>query len=335
MKAYQLRKTGRPRVLKMEDIPEPTPEAGSIKVKVAAIGINYAEILSRKGQYSWAPKKPYVMGMECYGEVVELGAEATRFKVGDKVIVGKQYGTYAEYTCAPEHLCFPAFDGFTPEENAAYLVNFMTAWVALKKLCRVEAGERVLIQAAAGGVGTAAVQIAHALQCDVYGTASQDEKLSLIKELGGKPVNYRTHDFYETINQDGGPIDCVLETVGGEVYKKSMKLLAPFGRLVVIGFASMNLKLWNPFSWVKTYLDAPKVNMMKMATESKGVYASHIGYLTENEALTGAIWEELFSFVKTHNLKPIVGRVFDFSDLPEAHAFMESRNSIGKLVVKL
>ncbi|WP_425391930.1 quinone oxidoreductase family protein [Ekhidna sp.] len=335
MKAYQLRKTGKPRILKLEEIPAPVPGAGEVKVKIETIGINYAEILSRKGQYSWAPKKPYVMGMEGYGEVVELGQGVTKHKVGDKVIIGQQYGSYAEYTCAPEHLCFPAFENFTPEENAAYLVNFMTAWVGLKKLCRVSSGERLLIQAAAGGVGTAAVQIGNALGCVTYGTASQDVKLDLVKKLGGKPINYRKTDFYQEIMNDGGGVDCVLETVGGDVFKKSMKLLNPFGRLVVIGFASMNIKWWNPISWVKTYLDAPKVNMMKMATESKGIYASHIGYLTENEALTVDIWDELLEFTNKHNLKPVVGKVFQFDELPEAHKFMESRDSVGKLVIKV
>ena len=335
MQAYQLRKTGKPRILKKEEIVEPNPKRGEVKVKIETIGINYAEILSRKGQYSWAPKKPYVMGMECYGEVVALGEGASKYKIGDKVIVGQQYGSYAEYTCAAEHLCFPAIDRFSPEENAAYLVNFMTAWIALKKLCRVEQGERVLIQAAAGGVGTAAVQVGHALGCEVFGTASKADKLELIKKLGGKPINYSTSDFYEEIMKDGGKVHCVLETVGGEVFKKSMKLLDSFGRLVVIGFASMNLKIWNPLSWIKTYRDAPKVNMMKMATESKGVFASHIGYLTEDADLTSAIWDELKDFVELHDLKPVVGKVFAFDDLPEAHAYMESRNSIGKLVVKI
>lgn len=335
MKAYRLRKTGKPRVLKMENLPEPTPKAKELKIKVSTIGINYAEILSRKGQYSWAPKKPYIMGMECYGEVVELGEGVLKYKVGDKVIVGQQYGSYAEFVCAPEHLCFPAFKEFTDEENAAFLVSFMTAWVALKKLCRVEAGERVLIQAAAGGLGTAAVQIASALNCKVYGTASKNEKLDLIKKLGGIPINYKTHDFYDEIMKDGGNVNCVLETVGGEVFKKSMKLLDSFGRLVVIGFASMNLKIWNPVSWVKTYIDAPKVNMMNMAIESKGVFASHIGYLTENENLTASIWDELHSFTIDNKLKPIVGEVFEFSDLPDAHTYMESRDSVGKIVVKI
>lgn len=335
MRAYQLHRTGKPHVLKIKDIPEPTPKAAEVLVKVETIGINYAEILSRKGQYQWAPKKPYIVGMECYGEVVKLGEGCTTYKMGDKVIVGQQHGAYAEYVAAPEYLCFPAFNDWSPEANAAYLVNFMTAWIALKKLCRVDEGERVLIQASAGGVGTAALQVARALGCDVYGTASKPEKLNLIKELGGKPIDYVKDDFYETVKADGGGVDCVLETVGGEVFKKSMQLLNPFGRLVVIGFASIDLKIWNPISWIKTYLDAPKANMMKLAIESKGIYASHIGYLTEREHLTRQVWDELFAFTNKHRLKPVIGKTFSFDEMAEAHQFIESRESFGKLIVKL
>ncbi len=336
MRAYQLRKSGPPGILKIEEIPEPNPNSNEVKVKVETIGINYAETLSRRGQYSWAPKRPYVPGMEAYGEVVEVGTEVTRHKVGGKVIVGQQYGMYAEYACAPEHLCFPAIPTFTPEENAAYLVNFMTAWVALKKLCGVEEGERVLIQAAAGGVGTAAVQIGSALGCQVFGTASRKEKLALIEKLGAyKAINYREEDFYEVIMNDGGGVDCVLEVVGGEVFKQSLRLLKPFGRIAVIGFASMNLKWWNPFSWWQTWKDAPKVKLMSMAKRSSGVFASHIGYLTADMEATGNSWNELRSFVESHQLRPVIGNVFPFEQLPQAHAMMESRASTGKLVVRI
>lgn len=336
MKAYQLRKTGKPGILKVREIEEPVPTADQVKVKIEAIGINYAEVLSRKGQYSWAPKKPYVPGMEAYGEIVALGSDVSSKKVGDKVIVGQQFGNYAEYACAKAHLCFPAIARFSPEENAAYLVNFMTAWVALKKLCRVEKGERVLIQAAAGGVGTAAVQIAKSMGCRVYGTASSAEKLALIERLGAdKAINYTTEDFYQVINADGGGVDAVLEVVGGDVFKKSVQLLNPFGRVAVIGFASINFKIWNPFTWWKTWKDAPKVNLMGMAKRSQGIFASHIGYLTEKEQETVAVWKELKTFIDTNDLKPVVGKVFNFYQLPEAHAFMESRKSYGKIVVKL
>lgn len=322
--------------MKLTNVPEPAPGKTEVKVQIECIGINYAEILSRKGMYGWAPKKPYTPGMEAYGVVVEIGADVTERSVGEKVIIGRQYGSYAEFICVEQHLCFPSISDFTPEENAAFLVNFMTAWVALKKMCKVESGERILIHAAAGGVGTAAVQIGKALNCIVYGTASKKEKLELIEDLGAdKAINYAKEDFYEEIMKDGGKVDCVLEVVGGEVFKKSLRLLNPFGRMAVIGFASINFKKWNPISWWRTWKDAPKVNIMSMLKRSQGIHASHIGYLTDDIEVTATIWKELRCFTEEKNLRPVVGKVFDFTQLPEAHRYMESRNSVGKIVVKI
>jgi NADPH2:quinone reductase len=336
MRAYEFRKAGKPGVLKMKEFPEPIPEENEVKVKIECIGINYAEILSRKGQYRWRPKAPYIPGMEAYGEIVEVGKKVSDRKVGEKVIVGQQYGCYAEYTCVTQHLCFPAISDFTPEENAAFLVNFMTAWIALKKMCRVEAGERVLIHAAAGGVGTAAVQIAKVLGCFVYGTASKQEKLELIEKLGAdKAINYRTEDFYEVVIEHVGKVDCVLEVVGGEVFKKSMELLHPFGRIAVIGFASINFKIWNPITWYRTWKDAPKANVMSMLKKSQGVFASHIGYLIDYSEVTSTLSQELKSFVVQNKIKPIVGKVYEFDQIAEAHQFMEMRDSVGKIIVRV
>ena len=336
MKAYLLTRSGKPEVLKIHDVDEPQPDSQEVKVRISTIGLNYAEILSRRGQYSWAPKKPYTPGMEAYGEVVDKGAAVTSVKVGDKVIVGNQYGAYAEFICVPEHLVFAANEALSPEENAALVVNFMTAWVALKKQARLTVGESVLIQAAAGGVGTAAVQIAKAMGTKVYGTASRPEKLELIRGLGADvAINYANEDFSQIIKNEEGGIDCVLEVVGGEVFKKSVGLLKPFGRLVVIGFASISFKRGNPYTWWKTWRDAPKVNVMNMAQGSYGISASHIGYLTALPEVAKEAYAEMKEFINEHDIRPHVGRVFDFEDMPDAHRFMESRESMGKIVVKL
>jgi len=335
VKAYLLDKIGKPEVLKIKEVPDPNPASNEVKVRVETIGLNYAEVLSRRGQYSWAPKRPYIPGMEVYGEVVAVGGDVTRFKEGQKVIAGNQYGGYATYTCVPEHLIFPANESVSPEENAALLVCFMTAWVALRNQARVVSGEKVLVQAAAGGVGTAAVQLAKAMGAEVIGTASRPEKIELIKSLGADhAINYAEEDFQSVIEKKYGTVDAVLEVVGGDVYKKSVKLLGPFGRVVVIGFASISFNKWKPWTWWKTWRDAPKVNVMNMAQNSYGISASHIGYLTENVELSQILWEELSSFVTEHNIKPHVGKVFNFNQMPEAHAFMESRRSTGKIVIK-
>lgn len=336
MKCIILKKAGGPEVLKIAEVDAPKPGIGEVLINIKTIGINYAEILSRKGQYSWAPPKPYIPGMEAYGWVTEIGEGVKNIKVGDKVITGGQYGRYAEYITAPEHLVFPAFENFSEEENAAFLVNFMTAWVALFKLGKLNKNENVLIQAAAGGVGTAAVQLAHAVGAIIYGTASEDEKLELIKKMGADhPINYRTQDFLTYINDQNERIDVVLEVVGGEVFRKSLKILKPFGRMVVAGYASIPFQKWNPFSWWKTWKEAPKVNLMKMAKASTCIAATHIGYLTENQEIATSEWKDLQEFVLINGLKPHVGHIFSFEDIQKAHELMESRRSMGKIVLRV
>ncbi len=335
MKAYLLHKHGKPGVLKISDIPEPEiSNETDVKVRVEAIGLNYAEVLSRKGQYRWAPDKPYVLGMEAVGTVEAVGSGVTHVKAGDKVIVGGQTGSYAEKVVASAHLVFPAFEEFSLEENAAFMVSFVTAWVSLMQLAKVKPEETVLIQAAAGGLGTAAVQLMSALGATVIGTAGSKDKLELIEKLGAKKaINYRTTDFYEEVKKDFDGVDVVLEVVGADVYQKSIKLLKPFGRITIAGFASISIKPWNPLSYWKTWRDAPKVNLMDVAKKSYGVFATHIGYLTGNKQITGEVWQEMTAFVRKHSLKPVVGKTFSFSDLPKAHEYMESRQSVGKIVI--
>ncbi len=336
MKAYLLTKTGKPEVLKISNIDKPTPREDEVLIRSEAIGINYAEILSRKGQYQWAPEKPYIPGMEAYGEVIALGSKVTTHKVGDKVICGGQFGSYGEYFCTKEWLAFPGISGFSAEENAALLVNFMTAWVALVKLGRLNEGEQILIHAGAGGVGSAAIKLGKALGCKVYATAGSDEKVKLMKELGADiPINYRSQDFVKVLNGHGvESVDFVLEVVGGEVFKKSINLLHPFGRLVVAGYASIPYKKWNPFTWWPTWRDAPKAQIMDMAKKSIGIFATHIGYLTGREEVAKQVVQEMYDFVAKHKLKPLVGKTFAFDQMAEAHAYMESRKSVGKIIVK-
>lgn len=334
MKAYQLRNSGKSDVLKIVEIPEPICAANEVKVKVQKIGINYAEILSRKGQYRWAPKRPYTPGMEAFGEIVEVGEHVTKRKVGDLVITGSQFGSYAEYLCVPEFLAFSPVPDFSSDQNVAVLVNYITAWVALVKLARIQNTDTVLIQVAAGGVGTAAVQLAKARGSYVFGTASNEEKLKLIRSLGAdSAINYVTSDFRSEIKSKRGGVDIVLELVGGEVFRRSFEILNPFGKMVVAGYASIPLKKWNPYSWWLTWKNAPRLQVMDMAVKTSGLMATHIGYLTANQQIAAYEWGELRSFLIEHKIKPVVGRNFSFDEIPKAHDWMESRNSVGKIVI--
>ncbi len=354
MKAWMLRRTGGPGVLRLEDVPDPEPGPGEVAVAVDAIGVNYAEVLSRKGLYGWAPDRPYVPGMECAGRIVALGEGVEGRAVGEAVICGTKHGAYAERVVVPAARALPAVQGFTVEENAAFAVNFMTAWVALVEMARLRDTDRVGITAAAGGVGTAAVQIAAARGCRVVGMAGTEEKLERVRALGARATAaYREPGFEARLDDalrslpdvgeggwavpDGpGPVrglDVVLEVVGGEVFRACRARLAPFGRIVVAGYAELNYTLWNPLSWWRAWRGAPRLDVTRSAEDSVGMLATHVGYLLPDEARLQALWGELGAFVRAHGLRPVVGATYPFEALPEAHAFMESRASVGKIVV--
>jgi NADPH2:quinone reductase len=298
-------------------------------------GINYAEILSRKGLYGWAIKRPYILGMEGSGIIESVGAGVDGSRIGQKVMVGTQNGCYAEKVVIPQVRAIPEISHFTMEENAAFLVNYMTAWVSLFSLATLEPEEKVLITAAAGGVGTAAIQLASKLGCEVYGLAGSREKIEYLLSIGATGAfNYREEDCFEKLRETSGGIDVILEMVGGKVYKESFTLLNPLGRLVVAGFAGLDLKKWNPFSWWSTWRDIPRVNLMKLAQTSAAVMSSHLGYLLRNPQLMQTVFEDLKQFVVKNDIRPVVGKVFQFEQVSEAHAFIESRKSIGKVLLQ-
>ena len=338
MRAVVLRRHGPPEILRVSDVPSPEPGDGQVAVQVEAVGLNYAEVLSRRGQYGWAPPLPYVLGMEAAGRIEALGPSVTTRSVGERVVVGSQFGAYGERIVVPQARAFPAPEDYSLEELAAFPVNYMTAWVALTEMARLRPSDRVIVTAAAGGVGTAAVQLASRFGCEVLGLAGSDEKLSRVRELGASAtVNYREPGFAQRLEDVVGDrgVDVVLETVGGEVYRRCFASLAPFGRIVVVGYASMNLKKWNPLTWWPTWRDAPRAGVQELAVASAGILASHLGYLLDDEARLLRVQGDLVDFMRKHGIRPIVGATFPFDDVAEAHRFMESRRSVGKIVLRM
>ena len=336
MKAYLLRRHGKPTVLQPTDVPVPDLTHEQVRVKIECIGLNYAEIMARKGFYGWAPQMPYTLGMEAYGTIEAIGDSVSARAIGDRVIIGTQYGCYAEKFVGHWQATAPAIKQFTPEENAAFFVNFSTAWVGLFEMAKLRAGESVLIQAAGGGVGTAAVQMAKALGCTVYGTVSNLEKEKLLQNLGiDHAINYLDEDFEDLVKKltDGQGVDVVQEMVGGDVFKKSVRVLKPLGRIIVMGYASMNLKKWNPLSWYKTWQGIPKADLMDMSKRVYSMMAFHLGYLLKDEVIMDRVLQGLYEFVIKHNLRPVVGQTFSFDEISKAHELMESRKSMGKIVI--
>jgi len=336
MKAIVLTKTGGADNLVVSQVADPVPGPGEVRVKVHCAGINYAEILSRKGLYGWAPPKPYILGMEASGVIEEIGEGVDASRLGERVMVGAKTGAYAEKIVVPQSRAIPSPEGFSMAQSAAFLVNYMTAWVALFTMAKVQPGEKVLITAAAGGVGTAAVQLASAHECEVYGMAGSEEKIDFIKSLGAiNAFNYRYSDCFEALLSITNGVDVVLENVGGDVFKGSLNSMSPFGRIVVTGFASLDLKKWNPYSWYKTWRDLPRADIRIMSRKSLAIMSSHVGYLMEEEPLKmESIYGELMDYVIKHSIKPVVGKVFSFEEASRAHEYIESRKSMGKVLLK-
>lgn len=338
MRAYVLHRTGGPDVLRLSTTPDPVTGPGSVRVRVEAVGLNYAEVLSRKGLYGWAPRQPYIPGMEAAGRIVDAGDGVDPARVGEAVVVGAQYGAYAEEMVVPQAQALPAPTGWSLEERAAFPVNWMTAWVSLVEMGRLRSSDRVLVSPAGGGVGTAAVQIASRFGCDVVALAGSDAKLERVRPLGAATtVNYRAPGWRQELadrTRDRG-VDVALEMVGGDVFRSVLDTLAPFGRVVVAGYADLDYSVWNPVSLWRAWRGMPRMGLDRMLTRSNGILSTHLGYLLgDAEGLT-RLWRDLTAFVDEHGLRPQVGHVLPFEELPRAHRLMESRASYGKIVLTL
>ncbi|OLS23345.1 MAG: Phthiocerol synthesis polyketide synthase type I PpsC [Candidatus Heimdallarchaeota archaeon LC_3] len=329
-----LKRSGSSKILKIEEYKSETLKKDEIRVKLHYAGVNYADILARKGIYKWTPKKPYVLGFEGSGEILEIGEEAdNRFKIGQNVIIGSQYGCYSTEIITKENQVFPIVPQYSMQENGGFLATWITAFIGLCVIGRQYVGKnkKILINSAAGGVGTSAVQIAKELGTEVVGAVGNDKKFGILEELGvDQVINYQKQPLAKYLPRDS--IDFCLESVGGKVFSDSVKVLKPLGMLLTIGISSIDFSIWRPLSWLKTYRTLPRVNVLKMISENKIIGGFHIGRLMDSGYKVP--WNELVDFVTKHNLRPKIGKIFQLKDAGIAHDFIESRESIGKILLK-
>src|SRR5580692_8378802 len=239
MRAVVITKHGPPSVLKVQDRPDPPPpSAGQVRISVRAAGVNFADHLARVGLYPDAPKVPSVVGYEVAGTIEAVGDGVDRARVGERVLAGTRFGGYAEIVnaAADDTVVLPESMSF--EQGAAVPVNYATAWAALHGYGSLRTGERVLVHAAAGGVGIAAVQLAKAAGAIVHGTASPGKHPKLI-ELGvDRAIDYRRDGWWKGL-KDSSPYDLVLDALGGTSLRRSYGLLRPGGRLVGYGVSAL------------------------------------------------------------------------------------------------
>lgn len=321
MKAIQFHEFGNVDVLRLEDLPVPEPKSGEILIRVQACGINFADTLIRKNQYVYTPSLPFTPGFEVAGTIEQLGADVQSFSVGQRVVTFLRGGGYAEYTVAPQELTVALPEKVDFDTGAAIPVTGLTAFLMLKELAQLDATKTVLIHAAAGGVGSQAVQLAKILGAKhVIATAGSPEKLELAKSLGADtPINYQDADWQEQVMQatDGKGVDVILEAVGGDIFHKSLECLAFRGQLIVYGRSSGS-----------TVFD-PIVLLDKSRTITGFSLYDFLAGPLYGQALSA-----LFDYLNQGQLKVQIGGVFPIEEASKVHQLIESRSSQGKLILK-
>lgn len=323
MRAIEVSEYGDSEQLEVIEAEKPEPGEGEVRIDIEAAGINFADIMQRRGHYPDGPEAPYVPGMEAAGVVDAVGDGVEELSEGDRVVGMLDTGGYAESVTAPADLLFPIPDAMRFEEAAGFPVQFLTAHACLFEWGGLEADESVLIQAVAGGVGTAAVQLASNAGAEVFGTASTQEKLDLAADLGcDHPINYTETDFREVVDEetDGEGVDLVLESVGDDVFERSLDAMAHFGRMVTYGVAS----------------GVPaEVSNQRLLFENKTVKGFHLGQAaTHDPSRVMKAVPELTDGFASGDLEVILGESFALEDAAEAHQYIEDRKSSGKVVLK-
>ncbi|MEF8773401.1 MAG: NADPH:quinone oxidoreductase family protein [Halobacteriales archaeon] len=322
MRTIEVTEYGGPSALQLREQDRPDLGDGEVLIDVEAAGVNFADVQQRRGHYPGGPEPPFVPGMEAAGTVAATG-DGVDLSEGQRVVAMSDDGGYAEAVVADADALFPIPDGISFEAAAGFPVQFLTAHNALFGWGGLEAGERVLVHAAAGGVGTAAVQLASAAGATVFGTASTAEKLELAERLGVEyPINYTEESFADRVAEitGGEGVDLVLDGVGGEVFDRSLDALAHFGRLVTIGVASG---------------DPPAAPATKLLMENKRVVGFHLGNALANDP--GRILDavpELTDSLVTEELEVVVGQTFVLAAAADAHRALERRSTTGKVVLK-
>ncbi|HKP92204.1 MAG TPA: zinc-binding dehydrogenase [Thermoleophilaceae bacterium] len=320
MRAVVITEQGEPDVLEVREWPEPELGPGQVRLDVAAAGVNFADVMARLGFYPDAPEPPCVVGYEVAGTVAEVGAGVEGVEVGQRVFSGTRFGGYAEHVVIPASHAVPLPQGMSFEQATAIPVNYATAWAGLIRYGGLWPGERVLIHAAAGGVGIAATHIARERGAEVWGTASA-EKHDAIRGFGVEhAIDYRQEGWDEGLPG----FDVVLDGVGGSNFKRSYDLLRPGGRLVAIGSAGV----------VSGDVKMPRFRIMEQMFESKSIVGVNVLRLWDNWDSQEMPWvEPLSELLERGQLQPVVAATVPFDDAPEAHRMLVERRNVGKVVL--
>jgi NADPH2:quinone reductase len=322
MQAVEITQSGGPEVLQTTTRPVPEPRPGEVVMRVAWAGVNRPDALQRAGLYAPPPSASDLPGLEAAGEVIAIGEGVTEWALGDKVCALLPGGGYAEYVATPAAHCLPVPSGMGLREAACLPETFFTVWSNVFMRGGLTGGERFLVHGGSSGIGTTAIQLAHAFGTRVFATAGSEAKCAACSELGAeRAINYREEDFVEILKAEGGA-DLILDMVGGPYLPRNIKALADDGRLVNIAF-----------------LQGPKVEvnfmpvMMRRLTLTGSTLRpqSDLAKARIAEALRDHVWPLL----DTGRIAPVMDSEYPLAEAAQAHAHMEAGDHIGKIVLKV
>ncbi len=322
MRAVEVTEYGGESALSIVDRETPAPDANELRIDVEAAGVNFADVEQRRGNYPEGPTPPFVPGLEVAGTVETVAADV-EFTVGDRVAALANSGGYAEMATAAAETTFPVPESLSWHEASAIPVQGLTAHNVLHEWGTLAAGERVLIHAAAGGVGSLAVQLAAAAGATVFATASTAEKLALATDLGADhAINYEQTDVVDAVldRTDREGVDLVLDGVGGDAFTASVEALAPAGRIVSFGMASGSI---------------PTVAIPRLFFENQSVVGYHLKHAFEHvpERVRPAV-PKLTDHLASGRIEVVVGETFRLQEAAQAQSALENRETTGKIVLE-
>ncbi|KJE27056.1 zinc-binding dehydrogenase family protein [Geobacillus kaustophilus] len=322
MKFVQFVEYGGPDVLRVCEGERPKPSGRQVVIEAEAIGVNYADTARREGRYIVPTPLPFVPGTEVAGVVREVGPKVQTVRPGQRVVALIESGGYAEFVAVDERAVVPLSDGMDARQAAALPVQGLSAYHILKTMGRLEEGETVLVHAAAGGVGTIAVQLAKRFGAKtVIATASTEEKRALAERLGADvTIDYTKDDWAAAVMEatGGRGVDVALEMAGGDVFHQTLDCLAPFGRLVVYGAASGEMTRLNP---------------VRLMAKNWSVIGFFLPQIMKKRALYEQSLRELLAWVQEGSLKLMIGGVYPLEQAAEVHRLLQGRKTHGKLLL--
>lgn len=338
MKHVMITKKGGSAVLQQLETAMPEPGAGQLRVKVQAAGVNFADVMMRVGLYPDAPKLPAVPGYEVAGVVDALGEGVDESWLDKPVLAMCNFGGYSEYLCLDEALVFERPAGVTAVQGAALLVNYITAWQMVRVMAPATAGDVVLIQSAAGGVGQAVIQLCRLAGAKVVGSASPGKHARLREQGVDFVFDSQQRDYADAVREatGGQGVDIALEPRNGPFIMESYEALAKCGRLIVFGFSHAATGSGSgPLSALKTLASVPwmKLNPIRLMNDNKSIAGVNLGRMWDMGHKIRAWVGELLALLEAGKIEPVIDTVLPFSKAGEAHQRLENRLNVGKVIL--